>query len=329
MRRRRALGAMLSLGIALPLRLRAQTAARTYRVGLFLGGTQQAVERQRKLIVERLAANGFVEGRNLAVDIRIGAFNRFFDAEVARALVAAKPDAILVDTTPLAQRMREATRSIPFVFIGVADPIAAGLVKDFSRPGGNATGVHFSQLEIGAKRLELLRELLPHATRVMIARDIAGPDYDTLPHLQKVASRLAFTVIEAPVSWGAGFIPVTWASAYDKPDALLSGQPWVFYGMERVADQMIRFATEQRVPSVFWESELAERGATLTYGVNVANEFARGADQLARILKGAKAGELPVEQATSYELVVNRKAAAALKVAIPSSLIARADRVID
>src|SRR5512144_1661506 len=115
MKRRRALEAMLSLGIAGPLRVHAQPASRTHRVGLFLAGSEAAVERQRKLIVERLAANGFVEGRNLAVDIRIGAFNRFFDAEVARALVAAKPDAILVDTTPLAQRMREATRSIPFV----------------------------------------------------------------------------------------------------------------------------------------------------------------------------------------------------------------------
>ena len=329
MKRRRALEAMLSLGIAGPLRVHAQPASRTHRVGLFLAGSEAAVERQRKLVVERLAANGFVEGRNLALEVRIGNFNRKFDVDIARALAARKPDAILVGTTPLAQRMREATASIPIVFVGVADPVGAGLVKDFSRPGGNVTGVHWSQLEIGAKRLELLRELSPHARRVMIAREISGPDYDTLPHLQQVASRLGFTLIEISVSWIHGFGFATWQSAYDKPEAFVSGQPWVFYGMDRIADQMLRFTAEQRIPAIFWEAELAERGATLTYGVNVANEFARGVDQLARVLKGAKPGELPVDQATSYELVVNRKAAAALKLAIPSSLIARADRVID
>ena len=329
MKRRRALETMLSLGIAGPLRVHAQPASRAHRVGLFLAGSEAAVARQRKLVVERLAVHGFVEGRNLAIDMRIGNFRGDFDKEIAQALVAKKPDAIFVDTTPLAQRMREATASIPIVFVGIADPIGMGLVKDFSRPGGNATGVHWSQLEIGAKRLELLRELSPHARRVMIARDLAGPDYDTLPHLQKVASRLGFTLIEIGASWGSGFGVTTWQSAYDKPEALISGQLWAFYGMDWVAGQMLRFAAEQRIPSVFWESELAERGATLTYGVNVANEFARGVDQLARVLKGAKPGELPVDQATSYELVVNRKGAAALKLATPSSLIARADRVID
>ncbi len=326
MRRRGALLAMLALGAAVPLPLRAQQPGRTYRVGLFLGGTASAVARQRTAIVERLATLGFEEGRSLLVEVRIGSFNRPIDAIVARELVAWRPDAILVDTSSLALRTREATSAIPIVITGVADPIRSGLVKDFARPGGNVTGIHVSQLEIAAKRLELLRELLPGARRVMMALDIAGPEVDTLPHLRQVASRLGFELFEIGVSWIHGF---SGAAAHEKADAVISGQPWVIYGMEHVADQILRFAAERRIPSVFWESELAERGATLAYGVDPTKELGRAADQLARVLKGAKPAELPMDQATSYELVVNRKAARALNITIPPSILVRADRVIE
>lgn len=187
-------------------------------------------------------------------------------------------------------------------------------------------GVHFSQLEIGAKRLELLRELLPSARRVVIARDISGADFDTLPHLHQVASRLGFDLVEAGVSWGTGFSGV---AAHEKLEAVISGQLWVNYGMEHIADQITRFAAERRIPSIFWESELADRGTTLTYGVNPTKELGRATDQLARVLKGAKPAELPVDQATSYELVVNGKAARALKITVPTSILVRADRVIE
>jgi len=230
-----------------------------------------------------------------------------------------------VDTSPLAVRTREATSAIPIVVTGVADPIGSGLVKGFARPGGNVTGIHVSHLEIAAKRLELLRELLPDARRVMMALDIGGPELDTLPHLRQVASRLGFELIEIQVSsWG-----FFGGATREKADAVISGQPWVIYGMEHVADQIIWFASERRVPSVFWESELAERGATLAYGVNLTKELGRATDQLARVLKGAKPAELPMDSATSYELVVNRKVARALQITIPPSILVRADRVID
>ena len=325
MRRRGALLAMLSLGVAGPLCSHAQQPGRTYRVGLFLGGTETAVARQRAAIVERLAMLGFVEGRNLLIEVRVGSFDRLIDANVARALVAWRPEAILVDTSPLAVRTREATSAIPIVVTGVADPIGSGLVKGFARPGGNVTGIHVSHLEIAAKRLELLRELLPDARRVMMALDIGGPELDTLPHLRQVASRLGFELIEIQVSsWG-----FFGGATREKADAVISGQPWVIYGMEHVADQIIWFASERRVPSVFWESELAERGATLAYGVNLTKELGRATDQLARVLKGAKPAELPMDSATSYELVVNRKAARALQITVPLSILVRADRVID
>ena len=313
--------------LAAPAKLRAQQPGRSYRVGLFLGGTATAVARQRAAIVERLATHGFAVGRNLSVDVRIGNFNRVVDADVAHALVASRPDAILVDSTPLTLRAREATSAIPIVFTGVADPIGSGLVKNFSRPGGNVTGIYFSQLEIGAKRMELLRELVPNARLLVMAGDFGDPGLaETVPRLREVAARLGFELMEVSVSWIHGF-PGVIGNA--KPEAIINGQPWAIHGMEYIAGQIIRFAAERRIPSVFWESEMAELGATLTYGVNLTKELGRAADQLARVLKGATPAELPVDQATNYELVVNRKAAKALGITISPAILVRADRVIE
>ncbi len=327
---------MLSLGAAVPLGACEQQTGRTthtgqtWRVGLLLTGfTEAAVASQRRVIVERLERHGFVEGRNLRVEVRRGGWSRVEDADIVPALVASQPHVILVDTSRLASRVREATGTIPIVFTGVGDPIGTGLIKDFARPGGNATGVHFSQLEIGAKRLELLRELLPGARRVMVARYLASGEFDTLPHLRDAASRLGLEIVEITADWASGFNAPPRLSAYGTPDAIYSGDTWMIYGAEHVADQIIRFAAEQRIPSLFWEAEAAERGATLAYGANMTRELARAADQLARVLKGTKPGELSVDTSTEYELVVNKKAAAALGIAIPVSILTRANRVIE
>ena len=326
--RRRMLLAAAAL-LAKPGEAFAQQPGRVYRIGLFMGMTEPAVARQRAVIARRLATHGFVEGRNLQIDTRIGNFMRPIDADVARSLVDSQPDAILVESNPLALRVSDATKTIPTIFSGVVDPVSAGLVRNFSRPGGNMTGVHFSQVEIGAKRLELLRELLPRARRVMIA-DIFGADYvDTFPQLRQVAARLGFELIEAGVNWIHGFEDRMGALSTTKPDAIISGQPWLVYGLEQTATQIMRFAADRRIASVVWESDLAERGATLAYGVNPTAELARAADLLAAVLKGAKPGELPVHQATNYELVVNRKAAKALGITVPGSILVRAHRVIE
>jgi putative ABC transport system substrate-binding protein len=336
MKRRRALFGMLALGSAVSFGAcersdeRQTPTERTRRVGLLLTGlTEVAVANQARIIGERLARQGFVEGRNLQLDVRRGGYSRPEDLEVIRTLVATKPDAILVDTSAMAVQTREATRTIPLVFTGVADPIGAGLIEDFAHPGGNATGVHFSQLDIAAKRLELLRELLPGAKRVLVARYLAGEVFETLPQLRMAASRLGFDLVETSSTWSSGFTAPAVASADGRPDAIYSGEPWVIYGVEFVVDQIIRFAAQRRIPSLFWEAEAAERGATMAYGVNVKRELVRATDQLARVLKGAKPSDLSIDRATEYELVVNRKAASALGIAIPSSIAARATRVIE
>ena len=333
MRRRDALTAILSLGAAVSLgacEKETERTERTWRVGLLLAGlSEAAVASHRRVIVEHLERHGFVEGRNLRLEVRRGGYSPTEDADVIRALIAFHPDVILVETSPFASRTREATGTIPIVFIGVADPIGAGLIKDFARPGGNATGVHFSQLEMGAKRLELLHVLLPDARRVMVARYLGSREFDAMPQLRGAASGLGLELVEIMVDATNGFPTPPRSSVYGKPDAIYSGDPWMTYGVEHVVDQIIRFGTERRIPSLFWEAEAAERGATLAYGVNMTRELGRAADQLARVLKGAKPSELPVDTSTEYELVVNKKAAAALGIAIPGSILTRANRVIE
>jgi putative ABC transport system substrate-binding protein len=226
--------------------------------------------------------------------------------------------------------MQAATTAIPTVFTGVDDPVNSGLVKSFARPGGNMTGVYFSQLEIAAKRLELMRQLLPRARRVALAASFGFSGVrETMSNLRQVASRLEFELIEVDGTWNFGFASSLQAAARSKPEAIMVLQPYAIYGMEEVVQPIIRFAAEQRIPSVFWEAEFADLGATLSYGVNLTKELGRAAEQLARVLKGASPAALPVDQATQYELVVNNKVAKALGVVIPPSILVRADRVIE
>ena len=329
MNRRDALLTLLAVSASFPVKVGAQQAGRSYRVVLFLGGTSVAAARQRNVVVERLATHGFVEGRNLRVELHRGGIDQW-NVDAARAVVALTPDAILVDSTRLALAMQAGTTAIPMVFTGVDDPVNSGLVKSFARPGGNMTGVYFSQLEIAAKRLELVRELLPHARRVALAASFGFSGVrETMSNLRQVASRLGFELIEVDGTWNFGFASSLQATARSKPEAIMVLQPYAIYGMEEVVQPIIRFAAEQRIPSVFWEAEFAELGATLSYGVNLTKELGRAAEQLARVLKGASPAALPVDQATQYELVVNNKVAKALGIVIPPSILVRADRVIE
>lgn len=142
-------------------------------------------------------------------------------------------------------QLRSVALAIPIVFTGVGDPIGTGLIKDFARLGGNATGVHYAQLEIGAKRLEVLRDLLPQARRVMVVRYLGGEELDMLPHLRNTASRLGLEIVEIAAS-RIGFDPPPASSVYGKPDASYNGERRILSGAGHVGDQIIRFASEQR-----------------------------------------------------------------------------------
>ena len=328
MDRRAALVALLALGTGLPLATGAQQTGRPYRLMLFLGGTALAADRHRKAVSERLATHGFAAGRNLQVAVRRGGIEQW-NVDTARMIVATKPDVVLVESTRLAMALAAASPTLPIVFSGVDDPVEAGLVTSFARPGGRTTGVYYSQVEVASKRLELLRELLPRARRVAIAASFGDSGVrHTMPTLREVAAQLGFELIDLDGTWNFGFGPSLELVARSKPEAVMILQPYAFHGMEEVVMPILRFGTEQRIPVLCWESRIAELGALLSYGVNLAHELNRAADQVARLLKGASPADLPVDQATSYDLAVNQRAAKALGVVVPPSILVRADRLI-
>lgn len=200
-RRRRfvlASGALLVTALAPSLSLRAQQAGRVYRVGVFFNGGSSEMPPHREAVRERLAAHGFVEGRNLRMTWRSGMALRQEDREIARELVAAKPDAVLTFSSVLTQAMQWATKSVSIVFAHVSDPIADGVVKDYARPGGNTTGVSTRHRELIAKRLELLRQLAPGAKRAAIVTPyVTDPSLETaLPFVRKAAAQLNLELIE-------------------------------------------------------------------------------------------------------------------------------------
>jgi putative tryptophan/tyrosine transport system substrate-binding protein len=326
-RRAFALGLPAMLG-AMAMPLRAQVSGRKYRIGALLGGGKDAMQTYRAALAERLGSHGFVEGRNLEIVAR-GATAIFHeDRNTVRELVALKPDALLTCLTRVTQAAQAATKSVPIVFTWVGDPVLAGIVKHNARPGGNATGVASRFVEVAVKRVELVRELLPEARRVGIPGvSPEDPFYRAASApMREAASKLGIELIETPrlMGWVATLDAAVKAGA----QALLPFINYVATGALMSADQVIEYTTRQRIAIVLTESEMVQRGGLISYGVNLLDDIRRAADMLAQVLKGADPAVLPVDQAVRFELAVNLKTAAAIGVKVPSSILLRADRII-
>ncbi len=309
-----AVGALLTLRPAV-----AQQAGRVYRVGVLFDGGSSTWGPYREALRESLAAQGFVEGRNLRTIWRGGTGARHDDRELARGLVAGRPDAILAFSSPITKALQWATKTVPIVFVNVGDPVADGIVKSYARPDGNVTGVSSRDRQLLVKRFELLRELLPDAKRVAYIRPpITDPATVASEALARdIAARLGFELF------------VRFNDYQDiearRPEAML-----VHLGMGALItrENLIAIASRLRIPSVFADAEAVTLGGLAAYGIDPIANTRRAADLLARVLKGAKLAEIPVDQAARFELVINMKTAKALGLAIPQSILLRADRVI-
>lgn len=314
--------------LAAPL-VHAQQPGRNYRVGALFVGAGASMQPYRSALRDRLATHGFVEGRNLSIDAR-GALGRFHeDREVARELVAAKSDAIFTCSVGATQAAQAATKSVPIVFVWVGDPLATGLVKSYARPGGNVTGVTNRFGELLVKRLELARELVPRAKRVAVVGGtlaMQGKAFEAIaPAMRKTAAQLGVELLEIPTpgAWDGGI-------AKAKKDGAEVILPFAVFSDQLISgEQVVQRTNQLRIPTIFADAEMVERGGLISYGTNLVDDVRRGADQLARVLKGAKPAELPVDQAARFEMVVNLKTAKALGIKIPQSVLVRADRVIE
>jgi putative tryptophan/tyrosine transport system substrate-binding protein len=324
MRRRDFIKVIGGGAVAWPLAARAQQP--TPVVG-FLSAVSQTQTAHLVAAFQRgLKETGFVEGSNVVIEYRFADGQYDHLPAQATELVRRAVDVIVASGPPAANAARVATASIPIVFVVGLDPVAAGLVASFNRPGGNATGITLVSGPLGQKRLELVREFAPKATDVAMLVNPLSPDAPPeIRDMQAAAQANGFKITLLNAST-LDELKTAIALADHRSSALLVGAD-PFFMVRR--EQIVALIAQQKVPAVYPFREFADAGGLMSYGTNIANAYRQSGIYAGRILKGAKPADLPVLNPTSFELVVNLKAAQTLGLDIPPALHARSDEVIE
>ncbi len=326
---RAALTVVLALGLlATPLAAGAQKAAKTPRIGVLMVRSASDSFPQLEAFRERLRERGWIEGQNVALEYRSaeGRLDRLPD--LAAELVRLKVDVIFAPGTPETEATQNATRTIPIIMATVGDPVGRGAIASLAQPGRNVTGLSYSVgYEIFGKQLELLKEVVPKVSRVAVLGNPRNPHYGPALREAQVAGRslgVQLQVLEArdPNEFDRAFT----AMVKQRAEALLVlADPMSLQHRTPLA----QLAGKNRLPSIYGFREYVDAGGLLSYGPNLSDLFRRAATYVDKILKGAKPADLPVEQPTKFELVINMKTAKALGLTIPQSLLLRADQVVE
>jgi putative tryptophan/tyrosine transport system substrate-binding protein len=300
------------------------------RIGVLMGFAESDREGQAFVAAfrEGLQKLGWVEGRNIRIEYRWTALDRELIQRFVKELVAQQPDLILTQSTPATAELMQQTRTIPIVFALVADPIGSGFVASFPHPGGNITGFVTMEPTLAGKWLELLKEIAPPVGRVAMLFNPATAPYAQywLNPFKTAAASFAVQAIVAPVHDTSELDSVVAALAHE-PSGGLIVMPDTFTTEHR--SEITSLAARYRLPAVYPYRVFAEFGGLLSYGDDLTDNFRRAASYVDRILKGEKPAELPVQAPTKFELTINLKAAKELGIAVPPSMIARADQVLD
>ena len=326
MDRRRFLLASLAGALAAPLGAQAQQAGKVYRIS-FLALTPGEDTTSMKALVERLHELSYSEARNMTFEYGSAEGRPERLPQLAMELVRARPDVLIAGFGTLtAQAAKAATTTIPIVFTTVGDPVGAGVVASLARPGGNATGLS-GLTEIGGKRLELLQELIPGKQVVAVLMNpdtpftrLALKEVKTAAEAERI--RLVVLEVRTPDQVSGQFVAAVKAGA---GGLLVLEDPLVYDLRRQISDLAAKF----RLPAVYTYRDYAQAGGLISYGTDRRQIYRRAAEYVDKILKGAKPADLPVEQPTKFELVINLKTAKALGLTIPPSLLARADQVIE
>ena len=326
--RRTFLGILALSLLAVPVASFAQQQPpRTARIG-FLGQTSASLSAS-VIRVEALRTGlrdlGYAEGKNLTIEFRWAEGKHERLPDLAAELVRLKVDVIVTQGTPGALAAKQATATIPIVMAVVADPVATGLVASLARPGGNITGGSWVSHEVSAKRLELLRDAFPRTKRVAVLINPGNPSNAPILQAMELAARsLKLEIPQFEARGPQEFESAFTAMAAKRVDAVTIIDDAVLIAN---AKAIANLAAKKRLPLMAF-NETVEAGGLMAYGANFPEMYRRAASYVDKILKGAKPGELPIEQATTFELVINMKAAKALGLTVPQSLLQRADRVI-
>jgi putative ABC transport system substrate-binding protein len=329
MRRREFITLLGGAAAAWPLAARGQQPYRMRRMAVLLGNAEDhEAQSWIAALREELEKLGWTEGRNIEIDIRWAAADVASMKRFAKELVALQPDLILTQSTPAAGAMLEQTRTIPIVFVLVADPVGSGYVASLPRPGGNATGFTPIVSSLGGKWVELLKEIAPRLARVTL---LFNPPTATfvqayLSPFKAAAGSVGVEAIVAPVNDMPELQSQVTTQARE-PNSGLVVIPDTF--TQAHLAEIAALAARYRVPAVYWSRSFAEIGGLISYGPYLVDEFRRAASYLDRILKGEKPSDLPVQAPVKFELVINLKTAKEFGLEVPATLLARADDVIE
>lgn len=300
---------------------------RPHRLAYLAGASPAANAVNQRALFAALAEFGYHEGHNLVVERRFaeGRFDRL--SALAAELVALKPDVLFAGGSQATLAASKATRTIPLVFVAVSDPVGMGIVKTLRRPGTNATGLSNQADELGIKILQLLKEVFPSASRVAVLHDPTNvPLVHMLPALKQAAATLTLRLRVIEVRSPEDLIPAFKILKSERPDVLYVLSAAFFLSQ---LGRIVEGVNAQRQVAVYGLNEFADAGGLMSYSFSVIEQYRSGATFIDKILKGANPSELPVEQPTHFELVLNLKTAKAQGVTFPSTVLLRADRVIE
>jgi len=324
---RRAFVTLLCGAAAWPVGVRAQQSERMRRVGVLMSLAAGDKQAQARLAVflQGLEQLGWTDGRNVRIDIRWGTGDVDRNRRHAAELVALAPDVILASGGSIVGPLLQATSTVPVVFTQTPDPVGAGFVESLARPGGNATGFSIFDYSLGGKWLELLKEIAPTVTRVAVIRDAATP--------QGIGQFSAIQSLAPALNLDATPVNARDASDFERAIAAIHRNNGLIVTGSNLAlihrDLIITLAARYKLPAVYPLGFFAAAGGLISYGPDAIEPHRRAASYVDRILKGEKPAELPVQAPTKYELVINLRTAKALGLDVPTTLLARADEVIE
>jgi putative tryptophan/tyrosine transport system substrate-binding protein len=324
--RRREFITLLGAAVAWPLAARAQQSPKVPTIGFLGAGAPTTAGTWVVAFAQRLRELGWIEDRNIKIDLRWAEGRNDRSAEIAADFVRLRVDVIVTYSSEHAQIAKQATSNIPIVFALAADPVGSGLVASLARPGGNLTGLSGQNVDLTGKRFELLREIVPGLRRLAVLFNGNNPTSTIeIDIVRTAASPLGIEVSPSEI-WRAEDIAPAIATIATQADALfVVGEPLTFTHRLRIST----LALAARLPTTYPTRGYVEVGGLMSYGPNFPASFRRAADYVHKILLGEKPGDLPVEQPTRYDLVVNLITAKALGLTIPESFLLRADEVIE
>jgi putative ABC transport system substrate-binding protein len=304
----------------------AQQPSKVPKIGFLVGPSRSFFASRMESFQQGLHSLGYIEGKNIAIEYRYAEGKADRLPTLAAELVGLNVDVIVTSATPSVLAAKKATSTIPVVFVSVTDPVASGLVASLARPGGNITGLTILAPELSGKRLELLKEAVPNVTRVAFLWNPANPaQAPQWREAQAAAQALGLRLQSLEVRSSNDFDSAFEAALRERARALIaSPEPLISTHLKRI----VEFVAKNRLPAMYAGPEVVDAGGLMSYAPDYTAQYRRAAAYVDKILKGTKPADLPVEQPTKFELVINLKAAKQIGLTIPPNVLARADRVI-